>query len=1525
MSKEDFALKKAKETGQPYELVSARTPSSDTWALPTGKWTVKRYGTTVRVRRGAAWVPVDPTLQFAADGAVVSKAAPVSVRFSGGGTGPLLSGVKDGRTLSLTWAKALPKPTLAGNVATYANVLPDVDLQLKAEVEGFSQLLVVKTAAAAKNPELATLRFKLDTVGLNVSTDAGTGLIKAANPAGQTVFTASAPMMWDSTTTAGAATAAAAPQAKAGAARAAAADGGAVPAPADAFVAPSGAKNAQMPTTVAGGSLEIKPDQSLLADSSTKYPVYIDPSIAWGERQNWAWAYRAWPNKSYWNTKEDVRVGYESETNGLSRSFFQLDTSNLKGAKVTKSTFRVKETWAWSCTKTPVELWQTGPISPSTTWNNQPGKVRRIDTVTDAKGWGSSCAAGNLEFDATRAAQESAANGWSSVTLGLYAPNEGDVYQWKRFDPKTITLETEYNNPPHAPAGMGTSPSTSCTEGGLIGNARISLFATLDDTDGGNLQAEFELYKTGQATPIAKQAVPALKGRVVTWSVPDDALAGGTYSWRIRAKDQDEASSEWSASCSFEVDRSRPSTPPVVGSAQFPDCSKSWPASTGKARTPGTFTFGANGVTDVKEIWYYSDFDSRLRSVVPGASAVLVPPGTGPHLVHAYSVDKAGNRSDTSTYHFCAARTATVDGPGDINGDGFRDIWSADAKGQLYAYTGQGNSKFTASAASQGLAFTGARVASLGDWDGDGSNDLVSLQYVGNAQKNKLWAYSNDGLGTVHNPIELQVDCPVKNPAEGCDYGDDWNGNDHWYNAEQIVTPGDLNGDSVADLLVRQGKQLWAYFPDINQLAGSGEPVLVGSGDWDRFTVIAPGDLNGDAVPDLWLRDNTTGDLFRSHGTKGPDGNLDLTTWGNAATRVKIGSGFGEAAYPTIGSVGDITGDGLPDLWARKADNKVSGWPAKAPDATGHSFGAEFVIDTQQAHVTVAGNEVGNPHDRVRWADFDGDGKLDYHLFGEDGSLSVWVNYGGDTNGGWKWLGKVFDATRDERTRVRLADFDGDGKADYQLLNPDGSLTVKLNQGGGIKGGWKDIGKVHTGPAIDPTMVRLADFDGDGKSDRFTFGDSGEVTVQLNKGGDGAGGWQAPAKVTTGLTADRAAVRWADFDGDGKADYHRIKPDGGVEVLLNKGGDGAGGWQALGQVTAGFTTNHQLVQFGAFTADANADYILAGTNESAKVYAWNGGDKASTNGWIPLGVVKAGADTHPAPTGAFFHSIRSTAGDWAPFSPLDGVGSAGYFQGSEQAITTTPDGSAQVLGTGIDGKLYHRARYTTGTWTAWGAVDGTGGSSTWTSKEEAIAGMPNGDAQVISIGGDGRIYHNARFRDGTWQGWNPVSNWSARAVAATGMPNGDLQVVITGLDGKLYHNARYVNGGWQGWNTMNGYGGAPNFVASSVAIAGMPSGDAQVVAVGNDGRQYHDARFLNGSWQGWNPIGGVDGATSVAITGMSTGDAQLVSVGPDGIAYHNVRYVNGSWQGWVKPGFDAALAGIAGSRTGDAHVLVTHR
>ncbi|MFD9335394.1 FG-GAP-like repeat-containing protein [Streptomyces sp. NPDC060028] len=269
-----------------------------------------------------------------------------------------------------------------------------------------------------------------------------------------------------------------------------------------------------------------------------------------------------------------------------------------------------------------------------------------------------------------------------------------------------------------------------------------------------------------------------------------------------------------------------------------------------------------------------------------------------------------------------------------------------------------------------------------------------------------------------------------------------------------------------------------------------------------------------------------------------------------------------------------------------------------------------------------AGTEAGGAG-AVRWADFDGDGRPDYLTIAADGEVKAWLNRGGDGGGGWEALGRVATGTTTDRTRVRLADFDGDGRADYWTISPDGAVNVHLNRGGDVGGGWKDLGKVATGTTNRSDQVRLADWDGDGRADYLTIADNGAVTAFLNRGGDGRGGWGPLGQVATGTTTDRSRVRLADYDGDGRADYWMISPGGAVTTYLNRGGDGHGGWQVLGRTATGVTTDHTRVQLVDFNADSHADYLLTGGGADAGVsaYLFDGGDPSGPHGWNPVGTV----------------------------------------------------------------------------------------------------------------------------------------------------------------------------------------------------------------------------------------------------------------------------------------------------------------
>jgi hypothetical protein len=311
------AVARAAQTGQPVEVPDRTTEVSQTFANPDGSLTSKLANAPVRVRQDDQWRDIDATLEFRSDGTVGPKAALSEVTLSGGGAGLLAQVGLDTGTLQLNSPWSLPTPTLDGPKATYAEVMPGVDLVTEATTEGFSYNLVVKNREAAANPALKSIHFPVTANGLSLRADRPGGPAYVAND-GRLAVAVGGAIMWDSATPG--------PQAKQSSPTSSAqlVDDG-----------PQGAHVAAMELDGDAHGLTLVPDADLLTASSTVYPVVLDPVLNTVSRTAWAAAWQLYPTMSFYKTTHSLGVGFEDyEQHKIVRSFFQFDTRAFAGKKV---------------------------------------------------------------------------------------------------------------------------------------------------------------------------------------------------------------------------------------------------------------------------------------------------------------------------------------------------------------------------------------------------------------------------------------------------------------------------------------------------------------------------------------------------------------------------------------------------------------------------------------------------------------------------------------------------------------------------------------------------------------------------------------------------------------------------------------------------------------------------------------------------------------------------------------------------------------------------------------------------------------------------------------------------------------------------------------------------------------------------------------------------------------------------------------------------------------------------------------
>ncbi|GAA0570057.1 hypothetical protein GCM10010172_63120 [Paractinoplanes ferrugineus] len=117
---------------------SSRTEFSQVVAQPDGHLRFESAVVPQRARRGSGWADVDLNLSRGADGRLRTAVSVADVAFSGDGSGPLVTLTRAGQTVTLSWPGTLPKPTVDKSSAKYSEVMPDVDLVVRATETGFT-------------------------------------------------------------------------------------------------------------------------------------------------------------------------------------------------------------------------------------------------------------------------------------------------------------------------------------------------------------------------------------------------------------------------------------------------------------------------------------------------------------------------------------------------------------------------------------------------------------------------------------------------------------------------------------------------------------------------------------------------------------------------------------------------------------------------------------------------------------------------------------------------------------------------------------------------------------------------------------------------------------------------------------------------------------------------------------------------------------------------------------------------------------------------------------------------------------------------------------------------------------------------------------------------------------------------------------------------------------------------------------------------------------------------------------------
>ncbi|KAK0099309.1 hypothetical protein ONS96_008539 [Cadophora gregata f. sp. sojae] len=196
-------------------------------------------------------------------------------------------------------------------------------------------------------------------------------------------------------------------------------------------------------------------------------------------------------------------------------------------------------------------------------------------------------------------------------------------------------------------------------------------------------------------------------------------------------------------------------------------------------------------------------------------------------------------------------------------------------------------------------------------------------------------------------------------------------------------------------------------------------------------------------------------------------------------------------------------------------------------------------------------------------------GMMDYVWTYSGGQMELYANRGkgsikdSDPDGFWLPSGVIWTPpSLMDRRDLHLADWDGDGDCDIIYTNPNGgAVQVWLNNYPTTKNwnSWTYLANPapgvgcaeKRGVGIEDLAVRIADLTGNRRADYLCIGLDSRVTGFVQ--GDN-GGFTNVGQIKVSIDKDRANMRFADVNGDGKADLLWIEKFSGDTFVWYNGG-----------------------------------------------------------------------------------------------------------------------------------------------------------------------------------------------------------------------------------------------------------------------------------------------------------------------------------------------------------------------------------